>query len=47
MIINFSFIYENKKKLKRDSKKAWILSMTIGMEIAGWMFVYGYYRHFL
>ena len=43
MLIHSSFMYEDKKNLKRDSKKAWVLSMTAGMGIVGWMFLYGYY----
>jgi len=43
MLIHSSFMYEDKQNLKRDSKKAWILSMTAGVGIAGWMFLYGYY----
>jgi hypothetical protein len=43
MLIHSSFIHEDKKNLQRDSKKAWILSMTAGVGIAGWMFLYGYY----
>ena len=43
MLIHSSFMYEDKQNLKRDSKKAWVLSMTAGMGIVGWMFLYGYY----
>ena len=43
MLIHSSFMYEDKQNLKRDSKKAWVLSMTTGMGIVGWMFLYGYY----
>ena len=43
MLIHSSFMYEDKQNLKRDSKKAWVLSMTIGVGIVGWMFLYGYY----
>ena len=43
MLIHSSFMYEDKQNLKRDSKKAWVLSMTVGVGIAGWMFLYGYY----
>ena len=41
MLIHSSFMYED-EKLQRDSKKAWVLSMTAGVEIVGWMFLYGY-----
>ena len=43
MLIHSSFMQEDKNNLQRDSKKAWILSMTAGVGIAGWMFLYGYY----
>ena len=43
MLIHSSFIYEGKQNLKRDSKKAWVLSMAVGVGIVGWMFLYGYY----
>lgn len=43
MLIHSSFMYEDKQNLKLDSKKAWVLSMTAGMGIVGWMFLYGYY----
>ena len=46
MLVHSSFIYEDKRNLKRDSKKAWILSMTVGTGITGWMFIYGYYANF-
>ena len=47
MLIHSSFMYEDKQYLKGDSKKAWVLSMTAGVGIAGWMFLYGYYVNFL
>ena len=47
MLIHSSFMYEDKQNLKRESKKAWILSMTAGVGITGWMFFYGYYSNFL
>ena len=43
MLIHSSFMYEDKQNLKRDSKKAWVLSMTVGVGIVGWMSLYGYY----
>ena len=43
MLIRSSFMQEDKNNLQRDSKKAWILSMTAGVGIVGWMFLYGYY----
>ena len=47
MLIHSSFMYEDKQNLKRESKKAWILSMTAWVGITGWMFFYGYYSNFL
>ena len=47
MLIHSSFMYEDKQNLKRDSNKAWILSMTAGVGIVSWMFLYGYYVNFL
>ena len=47
MLVHSSFMYEDKQNLKQDSKKAWILSMTAGVGITGWMFIYGYYSNFL
>ena len=46
MLVHSSLMYENKENLKRNSKKAWILSMTAGTGITGWMFTYGYYINF-
>ncbi len=43
MLIHSSFMYEDKQNLRRDSKKAWVLSMTGGMGTVGWMFLCGYY----
>ena len=47
MLIHSSFMYEDKQNLKQDSKKAWILSMTAGVGITSWIFIYGYYINFL
>ena len=47
MLIHSSFMHEDKNNLQRDSKKAWILSMTAGVGIVGWMFLYGYYANSL
>ena len=46
MLVHSSLLYEDQENLKRDSKKAWVLSMTAGTGITGWMFVYGYYMNF-
>ena len=46
MLIHSSLMYEDKENLKRDSKKAWVLSMITGLGITGWMFIYGYYVNF-
>jgi len=43
MLIHSSFMHEDKNNIQQDSKKAWILSMTVGVGIVGWMFLYGYY----
>ena len=47
MMLHSSLVYEDKENLKRDSKKAWVLSMTAGVGITCWMFLYGYYINFL
>ena len=47
MLLHSSFMYKDKENLKRDSKKAWILSMIAGTGITGWMFIYGYYINFV
>ena len=36
-------MYKDEQNLKQNSKKAWVLSMTAGVGIVGWMFLYGYY----
>ena len=43
MLVHSSFMQEDKNNLQRDSKKAWILSMTAGVWIVGWIFLDGYY----
>ena len=43
MLIHSSFMHEDKNNIQQDSKKAWILSMTAGVGIVSWMFLYGYY----
>ena len=47
MLVHSSLLYEDKENLKRDSKKAWVLSMAAGTGITGWMFIYGYYINFV
>ena len=47
MLIHSSFMHEDKNNLQQESKKSWILSMTAGVGIVGWMFLYGYYVNFL
>ncbi|SVB82442.1 uncharacterized protein METZ01_LOCUS235296 [marine metagenome] len=47
MLIHSSFMYEDGRNLKGGSKKAWILSMSAGLGVTGWMFIYGYYINFL
>ena len=46
ILVHSSLMYEDKENLKRDSKKAWALSMTAGIGITGWMSIYGYYINF-
>ena len=46
MLIHSAFVYEDKENLKRDSRKAWVLSMTAGTGITSWMFYYGYHINF-
>lgn len=46
ILVHSALVYEDKGNLKRDSKKAWILSMIAGTGITGWMFLYGYYVNF-
>tara|TARA_Y100000588_G_scaffold194818_1_gene208941 strand:- start:222 stop:431 length:210 start_codon:yes stop_codon:yes gene_type:complete len=45
--IHASFIYENKKGLEKNSKKAWILSYAAGIGITTWLFIYGYKTLFM
>jgi len=47
MLIHSSFMHEDKNNIQQDSKKAWVLSMTAGVGIVGWMFLYGYYANSL
>lgn len=47
MLIHSAFIYEDKRNLKSDSKKAWVLSMSAGFGLTVWMFIYGYYANFI
>ena len=46
MLVHSAFVHEDKKNLKRDSKQAWVLSMTAGTGVTGWMFLYGDYINF-
>jgi len=46
MLIHSSLMHEDTDKLRRDSLKAWVLSMAAGTGISGWMFYYGYYVNF-
>ena len=45
--IHASFIYESKKGLIKDSKKAWFLCLAAGLGITTWLFVYGYKAQFI
>jgi len=46
MLVHSSLMYEDKRNLKKDSLKAWILCMAAGLGITSWMFFYGYYVNF-
>ncbi len=46
MLVHSSLMYEDKRNLKKDSLKAWILCMAAGVGITLWMFFYGYYVNF-
>ena len=46
ILVHSSLMYEDSENLKQNSKKAWVLSMTAGTGITGWMFIYGYYTNF-
>ena len=39
MLVHSALIYEDKVNLKRDSKRAWILSMAAGAGITGCLFM--------
>ena len=47
VLVHSSFMYKDQSNLKRDSEKAWILSMTAGIGITAWMFGYGFYINLL
>ena len=47
ILVHSSFMYKDQSNLKRDSDKAWILSMTAGFGITVWMFGYGFYMNLL
>ena len=42
MMMHSSFMHENKRNIKKDSRKAWTLSMVAGLGITFWLFYYGY-----
>lgn len=46
MLVHSALMYEDKRNLKKDSLKAWILCMAAGTGITLWMFSYGYYVNF-
>jgi len=46
MLVHSALMYEDKRNLKKDSVKAWILCMAAGTGITLWMFFYGYYVNF-
>ena len=47
MLVPSAWMHEDKGSVKKDSRLAWILCMTAGTGITGWMFYYGYYVNFL
>ena len=47
ILVHSSFMYKDQSNLKRDSDKAWILSMIAGIGITVWMFGYGFYMNLL
>ena len=47
MLLHSSLMYEDKRNMRRDSKVAWVMCMTAGTGITGWMFYYGYAVNFL
>lgn len=46
ILVHSSLMYEDKRNLKKDSLKAWLLCMAAGTGITLWMFYYGYYVNF-
>ena len=41
-----AWMYDDHPKMKRNSRRAWILCMTAGTGVTGWLFAYGYYANF-
>ena len=46
MMIHAAWMYDDHPKMKRNSRTAWILCMSAGTGITGWLFAYGYYVNF-
>ena len=46
ILIHSALMYEDKGKIEKNSKKAWILCMGAGFGITFWMFAYGYFTNF-
>ncbi len=47
IMVHSALMYKDKNNIGKDSRGGWILSMTAGAGITGWMFYYGYYINFL
>ncbi len=46
MLIHSAWMYDDHPKMKRNSRRAWILCMAAGTGVPGWLFGYGYYANF-
>ena len=46
MLIHSAWMYDDHPKMKRNSRRAWILCMAAGTGVTGWLFGYGYYANF-
>ncbi|MEE8269988.1 MAG: hypothetical protein V3R23_08215 [Nitrospinaceae bacterium] len=46
MMIHAAWMYDDHPKMKSNSQKAWVLCMTAGTGVTGWLFAYGYYVNF-
>ncbi len=46
MLIHSAWMYDDHPKMKRNSRRAWVLCMAAGTGVTGWLFGYGYYVNF-